>query len=119
MSFQSPTDVTSQVNSNLPFKGKTVLITGSGTGIGQAIATKFAEKGASIIIMGRRQKPLDETKEILLKTMSSIGSSAKVISFPGVDVSDEQSLIKMYTAIKRYFRESGYYSKQCWRVRSR
>jgi NAD(P)-dependent dehydrogenase (short-subunit alcohol dehydrogenase family) len=84
----------------LPFKGKTVLITGSGTGIGQAIATKFAEKGASIIIMGRRQKPLDETKEILLKTMSSIGSSANVISFPGVDVSDEQSLIKMYTAIK-------------------
>jgi NAD(P)-dependent dehydrogenase (short-subunit alcohol dehydrogenase family) len=92
--------VTSQVNSNLPFKGKTVLITGSGTGIGQAIATKFAEKGASIIIMGRRQQPLDETKEILLKTMSSIGSSANVISFPGVDVSDEQSLIKMYTAIK-------------------
>ena len=92
--------MTSQVNSNLPFKGKTVLITGSGTGIGQAIATKFAEKGASIIIMGRRQKPLDETKEILLKTMSSIGSSANVISFPGVDVSDEQSLIKMYTAIK-------------------
>ena len=92
--------MTSQVNSNLPFKGKTVLITGSGTGIGQAIATKFAEKGASIIIMGRRQQPLDETKEILLKTMSSIGSSANVISFPGVDVSDEQSLIKMYTAIK-------------------
>ena len=50
--------------------------------------------------MGRRQQPLDETKEILLKTMSSIGSSANVISFPGVDVSDEQSLIKMYTAIK-------------------
>ena len=111
--------MTSQVNSNLPFKGKTVLITGSGTGIGQAIATKFAEKGASIIIMGRRQKPLDETKEILLKTMSSIGSSAKVISFPGVDVSDEQSLIKMYSRDQRFFRESGYYSKQCWRVRSR
>jgi NAD(P)-dependent dehydrogenase (short-subunit alcohol dehydrogenase family) len=92
--------VTSPVNSNLPFKGKTVLITGSGTGIGQAIATKFAENGASIIIMGRRQSPLDETKEILLKTMLSVGSSAKVISFPGVDVSDEQSLIKMYNSIK-------------------
>jgi len=94
--------VTSPVNSNLPFKGKTVLITGSGTGIGQAIATKFAENGASIIIMGRRQSPLDETKEILLKTMLSVGSSAKVISFPGVDVSDELSLIKMYSSIKSY-----------------
>jgi NAD(P)-dependent dehydrogenase (short-subunit alcohol dehydrogenase family) len=92
--------VTSPVNSNLPFWGKTVLITGSGTGIGQAIATKFAENGASIIIMGRRQKPLDETKELLLKTMSSVGSSASVLSFPGVDVSDEESLIKMYRSIK-------------------
>ncbi len=92
--------MTSQADSNLPFKGKTVLITGSGTGIGQAIASKFAEKGASIIIMGRRQKPLDETKKILLETMSSVGSSAKVISFPGVDVSDEQSLIDMYSSIK-------------------
>jgi NAD(P)-dependent dehydrogenase (short-subunit alcohol dehydrogenase family) len=92
--------VTSQVNSNLPFKGKTVLITGSGTGIGQAIAKKFAENGASIIIMGRRQNPLDQTKEILLKTILAVGSSAKVVSFPGVDVSDEQSLTKMYSMIK-------------------
>ena len=98
--FPIPTVVTSPVNSYLPFKGKTILITGSGTGIGQAIATKFAQNGASIIIMGRRQKPLDETKEILLKTMLSVGSSAKVISFPGVDVSDEQSLINMYSSIK-------------------
>ena len=92
--------MTSTVKLNLPFAGKTVLITGSGTGIGQAIATKFAENGASIVIMGRRQKPLDDTKEILLKTMSSVGSSADVISFPGVDVSDEQSLINMYNSIK-------------------
>ena len=92
--------MTSPVNSNLPFEGKTVLITGSGTGIGQAIATKFAENGASIIIMGRRQKPLDETREILLKIMLSVGSSANVMSFPGVDVSDEESLIRMYRSIK-------------------
>ena len=92
--------MTSTVRLILPFAGKTVLITGSGTGIGQAIATKFAENGASIVIMGRRQKPLDDTKEILLKTMLSVGSSADVISFPGVDVSDEQSLINMYSSIK-------------------
>ena len=30
----------------LKFQGKTALITGSGTGIGQAIAKKFAENGA-------------------------------------------------------------------------
>lgn len=88
-------------NSFLPLTGKTVLITGSGTGIGRAVARKFAENGANIIIMGRRQKPLDETQELLLKTMSSVGSPADVISFPGVDVSDEQALLHMYKSIKK------------------
>lgn len=93
--------MTNSVISPLPLTGKTVLVTGSGTGIGQAIATKFAQNGASIIIMGRRQQPLDETRELLLKTISSVGSSADVISFPGVDVSDEQSLLEMYNSIKQ------------------
>ncbi len=100
-STQSLIGVTNSVISPLPLTGKTVLVTGSGTGIGQAIATKFAQNGASIIIMGRRQQPLDETRELLLKTISSVGSSADVISFPGVDVSDEQSLLEMYNSIKQ------------------
>jgi NAD(P)-dependent dehydrogenase (short-subunit alcohol dehydrogenase family) len=100
-SAQSLFGVTNSVISPLPLTGKTVLVTGSGTGIGQAIATKFAQNGASIIIMGRRQQPLDETRELLLKTISSVGSSADVISFPGVDVSDEQSLLEMYNSIKQ------------------
>ena len=37
------------------FTGKNIIITGSGTGIGQAIAKKYAENGANIIIMGRRK----------------------------------------------------------------
>ena len=68
--------------------------------------------------MGRRQKPLDDTKEILLKTMLSVGSSADVISFPGVDVSDEQSLINMYTLDQKFLKDSRYYCEQCWCVRS-
>ncbi len=44
----------------LKFQGKIALITGSGTGIGKAIATKFVEKGASVIILGRRKEPLVE-----------------------------------------------------------
>lgn len=45
-------------NSILKFANKTIVITGSGTGIGQAIAQKFAENGANIIILGRRKEPL-------------------------------------------------------------
>ena len=43
------------------FDDKVVVVTGSGTGIGQAIAKKFAENGASIILLGRRKEPLEQT----------------------------------------------------------
>ena len=47
----------------LKFKNKTALITGSGTGIGLAIATKFAKNGANVIILGRRKEPLVDASE--------------------------------------------------------
>lgn len=47
----------------LKFQNKVVLVTGSGTGIGQTVAKLFAENGASIIILGRRKEPLEDTKK--------------------------------------------------------
>ncbi|HEX5905366.1 MAG TPA: SDR family NAD(P)-dependent oxidoreductase, partial [Candidatus Nitrosocosmicus sp.] len=44
---------------------KTILVTGSGTGIGQAVARKFAKAGYNIIILGRRKEPLIEASAIL------------------------------------------------------
>ena len=90
-------------SSSLKFSDKTVVITGSGTGIGQAIAKKFAENGASIIIMGRRKEPLDKTTEILNDIMKKAGSSAIVRSFSGVDVSDENGINEMFSNIKQEF----------------
>ncbi|KAG4424861.1 hypothetical protein IFR04_002021 [Cadophora malorum] len=47
----------------LSAKGKTVLITGGGTGIGARTALSFAEAGAPrIALLGRREQPLLETK---------------------------------------------------------
>ncbi|KAH7380941.1 hypothetical protein BKA64DRAFT_225383 [Cadophora sp. MPI-SDFR-AT-0126] len=47
----------------LSAKGKTVLVTGGGTGIGARTALSFAEAGASrIALLGRRSRPLLETK---------------------------------------------------------
>ena len=87
----------------LKFLDKIVVITGSGTGIGQAIAKKFAERGASIIILGRRKEPLDKTTEILVDIMKKVGSSGIVRSFSGVDVSDENGINEMFSNIKQEF----------------
>jgi NAD(P)-dependent dehydrogenase (short-subunit alcohol dehydrogenase family) len=59
----------------LSARGKTVLITGGGTGIGAETARYFAAAGASrIALLGRREQPLRETKASIER------------QFPGVDV---------------------------------
>ena len=91
------------LRSNLKFNGKTVVVTGSGTGIGQAIAKKFVEQGANIIIMGRRKEPLDQTAGILEEIIASAGSSGKVVVCPGIDVSDEAGINSMFDNLKKQF----------------
>ena len=87
----------------LKFTDKTVVVTGSGTGIGQAIARKFAENGAHIVIMGRRKEPLDQTAGILEQIITSSGSSGRLSVFPGVDVADEAGINSMFTSIRKEF----------------
>lgn len=89
--------------SRLKFADKTVVITGSGTGIGQAIARKFAENGANIVIMGRRKEPLDQTAGILEKIIASSDSSSRLGVFPGVDVADEGAINSMFESILKQF----------------
>jgi NAD(P)-dependent dehydrogenase (short-subunit alcohol dehydrogenase family) len=84
----------------LKFHNKVALITGSGTGIGQAIAKKFAENGASVIILGRRKEPLVETQKLLEDIMKKIHSDAFIKIFPGVDVSEKASLNQMFDSLK-------------------
>jgi len=50
----------------MKLKGKVVLITGGGTGIGTAIAERFVAEGAKICISGRRQEMLDKVARSLL-----------------------------------------------------
>jgi NAD(P)-dependent dehydrogenase (short-subunit alcohol dehydrogenase family) len=40
--------------------GRVALISGGGTGIGAAVAALFRAEGAEVVVMGRRQTPLDE-----------------------------------------------------------
>ena len=46
-------------------KGKRILITGGGTGLGKEIATGYLQLGAEIWIAGRRGEVLDSTAKEL------------------------------------------------------
>jgi NAD(P)-dependent dehydrogenase (short-subunit alcohol dehydrogenase family) len=47
------------------FTDKVVLVTGGGSGIGRVTACRFAQKGATVIVAGRRCDPLQETVSLI------------------------------------------------------
>ena len=75
------------------FKGKRILVTGGGTGLGREMAMKYAELGAALYLCGRRKEPLDKTAgEIGAKT------GAQVKTFVA-DIRDAQAVDAMVGAI--------------------
>lgn len=44
-------------------KGRTILITGGGTGLGRSMALRFAELGATLFLVARREEPLKRTAD--------------------------------------------------------
>ena len=43
------------------FTGKVALVTGAGTGIGRAVAQRYAAEGTQVLIVGRTEATLSET----------------------------------------------------------
>lgn len=77
-------------------KGKTILITGGGSGIGLESAKQFLDEGANVIITGRNQDKLEAAKK-LLPSLTIIKSDVeneedavalfdKVASLGGIDI---------------------------------
>ncbi|WP_326574193.1 SDR family oxidoreductase [Streptomyces sp. NBC_00481] len=48
-----------------PLDGKTALVTGAGTGIGRETALMLAEAGATVVLVGRRKRVLDEVAAVI------------------------------------------------------
>jgi len=74
-------------------KGKRILVTGGGTGLGRAMAEQFLKLGADLYICGRRQGVCDDTAAEL---MALHGGSVKTF---GLDIRDAQAVDAMVEAI--------------------
>lgn len=80
----------------MDLKGKTILITGGGSGIGLEAAKQFLEIGAKVIITGRNQDKLNAAKQLypeLIALQSDAGNEAdartlfdKVKELGGIDI---------------------------------
>ncbi len=80
----------------LNLKGKVVLVTGSGKGIGKEIARRFAQEGANIILN-------DINKEILTASVAELESyPVEVFSVLG-SVANENDASRMFVEIKNRF----------------
>jgi len=67
-------------------KGKRILITGGGTGLGKAMSERFLGLGAEMVICGRREDVLAET------TAELAASTGGKISWHGLDIRDPEAV---------------------------
>ena len=65
------------------FAGKTIIVTGAGSGIGEAAARRFASEGANVVLVGRRKQALEKAAKGL--------DHAKTLICPA-DVSDLEAV---------------------------
>ena len=68
-----------------PLSGRIALITGSGGGIGKAIARKFAQEGACVIINDINQERIDETTAEFQKEFGKDAAAAVVLDVTNND----------------------------------
>ncbi|MAY21975.1 MAG: NAD(P)-dependent oxidoreductase [Flavobacteriaceae bacterium] len=79
----------------MDLQNKTALITGATSGIGKATATLFAEKGAQLILCGRRQDRLGKLSEAL-----SQKTNVHTLNF---DVRDKEKVFQQIASLPEAF----------------
>ena len=67
------------------FKEHTILVTGGGTGLGKAMALRYAELGAQVAVLGRRTQPLEQ----VVATITEAGGKA---AWASADVRERASV---------------------------
>ena len=79
----------------MSFAGHTVIVTGASLGVGRACAEAFHREGAQVVLVARRQGPLDEAA-------ASLGAPDRVMTFTA-DVADNAALNALVEATVERF----------------
>jgi len=70
---------------SVDLKGKSAIITGGGTGIGRAIALALVARGANVVLVGRRRRPVEDLADV-------INSGGGMALWAQADVSQEHDV---------------------------
>ena len=77
-------------------QGKVAIITGAGTGIGEAIALKFAREGAAVLVAGLPDDPVEDVTQRILE------GGGKAASFKGDLAEEPNAKACVATAVKSF-----------------
>lgn len=80
------------------FQGKVAIVTGGGTGIGEAICRKFAREGATVVVNGLEGDPIDDVAAAILD------EGGEAIPFVADVSEDDQARACVEEAIDRFGR---------------
>ncbi len=78
------------------YDGKTVFVTGAGTGLGKAIAVEFARLGANIVIASRKPEHLEDGQQAI----EDIGGTVLTV---GCDIRDPEQIAAAFTQATERF----------------
>lgn len=81
---------------NLRLSGRVTIVTGAGSGIGEAAARAYANDGSKVVLVGRREEPLQSTAMAIAES----GGEAKVIA---ADVSVADHVDRVIDGSLQYF----------------
>jgi NAD(P)-dependent dehydrogenase (short-subunit alcohol dehydrogenase family) len=72
--------------------GMVCLVSGAGSGLGRETSLELARLGATVVGCGRRQEPIDETRELI----AELGGTADAIA---TDIRDEDAVAALVDAV--------------------
>lgn len=73
-------------------KGRAIFLTGGGTGLGRSMALRFSELGARMFLVGRREEPLRETCEEILRLGGAAAfTTCDIRDYPAVEAAVAQA----------------------------